>query len=76
MLLPGPRDAIGFRLKVIQELARSAPMHIICKFIVFWLWQETGIPHLHLSSLQTNQQEVPVSKVMLEPKNGICGMEN
>ena len=44
VLFPGPEDAIGFRLKVIQDLARSTPVHIIYKFIDFRLWQETGIP--------------------------------
>jgi hypothetical protein len=47
VLFPGPGDAIGFWLKVIQELACSTPVHIIYKFIDFRLWQETGIhpPH-------------------------------
>jgi len=42
--VPWLGDAIGFRLKVIQELARSTPSHIIYKFIDFKLCQETGIP--------------------------------
>jgi hypothetical protein len=46
VLFPGLGDAVGFRLKVIQELARSTPTHIIYKFIDFRLWQETGIPLL------------------------------
>jgi hypothetical protein len=78
VLFPGLGDAVGFRLKVMQELTHSTPVHFIHNFIDFTLWQETGIPPSHLSLFQTNQQEFPVLKVsvMLESKNGICGMEN
>ena len=71
-------DAVGCRLKVIQELTRSTPLYIIYKLIESTLWQETHTPLSHLSSLQTNQQQVPVLKVsvMLKSKSGVCGMEN
>jgi len=62
VLFPGLGDAIGFRLKLIQELTRSTPMHIVYKFMEFSLWQETSISP-HLSSFQTNQQEVSALKV-------------
>jgi len=78
MLFPVLGDAVVCRLKVIQELACCTPLYVIYKFIESRLWQETCIPLSHLSSLQTNQQEDPVLKVsvMLESKNGVCGMEN
>jgi len=44
ILFPGLGYAIGFRLKVIQELAHSTPVHIVYKLIDFRLWQKTNVP--------------------------------